>query len=104
MTAYKEPGIEARRAAATQARAKALAGLKAKPPVDPAVLAERLAKARAREQAQAEKREAVRASREVARAAKAEKAEAFASASELTEADRKAARDARYAARKGRKK
>ncbi|SFF94758.1 hypothetical protein SAMN05518801_10469 [Novosphingobium sp. CF614] len=111
MAGYKEPGFQDRVAAAEQARAKALARLKAKPPVDPAVLAERAAKARAREAAQAEKRAAAKAEREARQAAELAKAEERARETELpppppelTEAERKAARDARYAARKARRK
>lgn len=111
MAGYKEPGFDARRNAASEARAKALAALKAKAPIDPAVQAERVAKAAAREKAQAEKRQAVKEAREAEAAARIAKAEqdALAAAAaapppELTEAERKAARDARYAARKARRK
>ena len=46
MAGYKEPGFQDRVKAAAEARAKALARLKAKPPVDPDVLAARAARAR----------------------------------------------------------
>lgn len=98
MAGYKEPGFQERVAAAAKARERALARLKAKPPVDPAVLAERAAKAREREAARAQ-RAAERA--EARRLAETEKATAI--PSEPTEAERKAARDKRYAARKARK-
>lgn len=111
MTGYKEPGFADRVAAATAARAKALARLQAKPAIAPEVLAERAAKAAQRDAAQAEKRAAALAQREAKRAAqlasKQERLAADQSAAakpELTEAERKAARDARYAARKARKK
>jgi hypothetical protein len=111
MAGYKEPGFQDRVKAAAEARAKALDRLKAKPAADPAVLAERAARAAEREAAKAEKREAAKAEREAKLAAQAAKAEqeaeaakAAAPAPELTEAERKAARDARYAARKARKK
>lgn len=107
MAGYKAPDFRDRVAAATQARAKALAQLQAKPALDPAVQAERAAKAVEREAAKAQKREALQAEREAGRAAKLAKAEAERLAMakpELTEAERKAARDARYAARKSRKK
>ncbi len=55
MAGYKEPGFEDRLKAAAAARAKALAHLKAKPPVDPAMLAERAAKAAKREEQRAGK-------------------------------------------------
>ncbi|MEO6091810.1 MAG: DUF6481 family protein [Novosphingobium sp.] len=118
MAGYKEPGFQDRTAAAAKARAKALEQLQAKPPADPAVLAERAAKAREREAAQTEKRAAMQREREAkiaARIAKAaeleaeaarlkEEAESRLPPPELTEAERKEARDARYAARKARKK
>ncbi len=112
MAGYKAPGFEERVAAASQARAKALAKLQQKPAVDPAVLAERAAKAAEREAAQAEKRQAQLAEREAKRLAKIEEDRLAAEAAEaakpvpkpeLTDAERKAARDARYAARKARK-
>ncbi|TCM20444.1 hypothetical protein EDF56_102105 [Novosphingobium sp. PhB165] len=98
MAGYKEPGFQDRVAAASAARAKALAQLKAKPAVDPAVLAERAEKAREREELRA-KRAAERA--EAKRIAEAAKAAAI--VVPPTEAELKAARDARYAARKARK-
>lgn len=118
MAGYKEPGFQDRVAAAAEARAKALARLQAKPPVAPEVLAERAAKARERDIAQAEKRAAALAEREAKKAeqlAKAEEqrlvAEAEALAAmppppkpEMTDEERKALRDAKYAARKARKK
>jgi hypothetical protein len=109
MAGYKEPGFQDRVAAAAKARETALAKLKAKPPVDPAVMAERAAKALEREAALAQ-RAAERA--EAKRLAEEEKAAAAAAAAEeaarnvvpeLTEAERKQARDAKYAARKARK-
>ncbi|MEO0031495.1 MAG: hypothetical protein RIS94_1253 [Pseudomonadota bacterium] len=104
MAGYKEPGLEARRNAAAEARTKALQALKAKPALDPAVVAERIAKAEAREKLQAEKREAAKAKREQEAAEKAAAAAAAAPPPPPTEAERKAARDARYAARKARAK
>ncbi|MEJ5979468.1 DUF6481 family protein [Novosphingobium sp. PS1R-30] len=109
MQGYKEPGFQERAAAARQARNTALAGLRAKPPVDEAALMQSQARRLAKEAAAAEKRIAARASREQARLDKQESvrlaAEAAAAAQPkvLTEAERKAARDARYAARKSRK-
>lgn len=112
MAGYKDLDFNERRAAAQQAREKALAKLKARPPVDEAEQARRRAEREAREAAEAEKRLAAKQARlEAAEAAKAEQAraqeEATAAASrtaELTEEERKAARDARYAARKKRAK
>ena len=102
MTGYKEPGFEARRAAAASAREHALAKHKARTPLDPAVQAERIAAAEAREKLQAEKRELLKAKKAQELAEKAERAAKVAPA--LTDAERKAARDAKYAARKARKK
>ena len=97
-----------RAAQAAQAKEKALEQLRSKPPVDEAVAAERLAAGREREAAKAEKAAAKKAERKsVADAAAAETAaEAAAEAAANTpksEAELKAARDARYAARKKRK-
>ena len=111
MAGYKEPSFQDRVAAATDARAKALARLQARPALDPAVQAAREAKAREREAVQAEKRKADQDKREAQRAEQRVKAQELAEAAttsgakpQLTEAERKAARDTRYAARKSRKK
>lgn len=109
MQGYKEPGFQERAAAAHRARSKALVGLRAKPPLDEAELARRNAARLAKEAVAAERRAAARQAREDARIAKVERAREAAAAAAaalpkvLTEADRKAARDARYAARKSRK-
>ena len=85
---------------AAKAREKALAKLKAKPPLDPKVVAERVERQKQREAREAEKAEAKRAEREERAAEKAAKEAASAplSAEEL-----KARRDAKYAARKARR-
>ena len=93
---------------AAEAKRKALDKLKSKPPADPAVAEARAEAARQREAKAEEKRaakaEAARAAEEAKAAEAAKSAEAAASAPKaLTEAERKAARDARYAARKSRK-
>jgi hypothetical protein len=115
VASFKNPTFQDRVAAAGKAKQKALDKLKAKAPVDEAVLAERRQAWEAREQAVADERAAK--ARALA-AAKAEKAAAKAAeladaeaAAELkaarlkpaSAADMKAARDARYAARKARK-
>jgi hypothetical protein len=97
---FKDPSFQDRINSAAQARDKALAKLKAKPPLDEAVIAERKARQEQREAREAEKAEARRAAREEEAAAKAAKA---AVPPPKTEAELKAARDARYAARKARK-
>jgi len=106
MTGYREPGFQDRVAAAGKARAGALARLKARAPLDPAVVAGRLAKAQARETAQAlawAQRAETHAMAQLAKAAAIAQAVIQAAVPPVTEADLKAARDARYAARKARK-
>jgi hypothetical protein len=104
MVAYTNPGFQERTALAQQARQKALDQLRAKPPVDEAVLAERNAARLVREQAEAEARAARHAAREQAKADKRAKAsEAAVAPAAPTEEERRIARDARYAARKQRK-
>jgi peptidoglycan hydrolase CwlO-like protein len=105
MSSYRDPAFQDRMAASADARKKALDRLKAKPPIDPAVVAAKLAAAEAKEAAQAEKRAAKKLAAEEAAAAKAEaalKAKPV-EAPKPTEAELKAARDRRYALRKARK-
>ena len=86
---------------AAEAKQKALEKFKSRPPVDEKLAAQRLAAAERREAARAEKAAAKKAE------AEAKAAEAAAKAVRLappTAAEMKAARDARYAARKNRKK
>ena len=116
MTSYNEPSFQQRVADAAKAKEKALARLRSKPPVDEKVLAERKAAALKREAAKAEKIAAKKAAEQAsadAAAQAAAEAEALALAAaeavranapaQPTEAERKAARDARYASRKKRK-
>ncbi|RSY88640.1 hypothetical protein DAH66_04060 [Sphingomonas koreensis] len=110
MAAYREPGFEERAALAARAKSAALARLRARPPIDEAERAARAARALQRETAAEEKRAAKRMTREAAAALKriataeiSAVEDTQANATGTTEADRKAARDARYAARKGRK-
>ena len=102
MASYKDPSFQERTALAQAARAKALALLAAKPAPDPALAAERQAARLAREAASAEKSAARKAALAQAKADKAEAAKAAVKAVP-TEAELKAARDERYAARKKRK-
>ncbi len=105
MKRYKEPDFQTRIAAAGRARDEALAILKAKPPIDEATLAARAAKQAAKDAAAQEKRRLARQAADEAKAAKrAQAAEAAAKSVKpvLTEAERKAERDARYLARKKR--
>jgi hypothetical protein len=105
MRSFKNPSFQDRIGSAAEAKKKALDNLRSKPPPDEKRVAERQAARLRREAAAAAKREARKTADQAAREAKAAGQEAqAAAASELpTEADRKAARDARYAARKGRK-
>lgn len=111
MPGYKNPDFNERIAAARAAKQSALDKLRDKPAPDPAVIAERQAARAARDAAAAERRAARQ------RAAEAAKLEVTAlpaaeTSSEATrpekpqpsEAERKAARDARYAARKARRR
>jgi hypothetical protein len=112
---FKEPSFQDRVASAGKARQKALEQLKAKPPVDEAVMAERRRAREVREQALAEERaakaqaiaaaKAEKAAQKAAALAEAEAAAALKAArlKPASSAEMKAARDARYAARKARK-
>lgn len=106
MAAYKDHSFEERTARAQEARAKALALLANRPPVDEAVVAQRREAQLAKEAAAAEKSAARKAAIAQAKADKVAAAEAAAAVpikTGPTEAELKAARDERYAARKKRK-
>ena len=116
MPAFNDTSFQDRVSSAAKAKQKALDQLKARPRVDEAVLAERRKAWEAREQALADERAAKAkaiavASAEIAAADAAALAEAEAAAAlkaarlkPASPAEMKAARDARYAARKARKK
>jgi hypothetical protein len=110
MAAYRAPDFNERTALARQAKQKALDKLRAVPVASEAELAERRATRLKREEAEAEKRTIRDAEKRAASEAIAIAAEAAARAREAaivpekSEADRKVDRDARYAARKNRKK
>ncbi len=112
MVAYKAPDFNQRAEAARTAKQRALELLRDKPAQDPAVVAARQAAREAKDAAEAERRAAKRAAEEQAKADKKAAAEAAAEAAKPppkkevvvpTAAEMKAARDARYAARKARK-
>ena len=105
MPPFKDPSFQDRAASAAQARQRALDKLKARPQIDPAVLEERKAAQALRDADAAKAREEKKAAREREKAERRERAAAAAPAPrvELSEAEKKAARDARYAARKARK-
>ena len=103
------PTFQERAALAAGAKQKALEKLRERPVVDEAVLAERRAARLVREAAEAEVRSAKRAAREQAAVEKAARTaellaekQAHKVRAVATEADRKLARDMRYAARKKR--
>jgi Family of unknown function (DUF6481) len=103
MASYKDPTFQERTALAQAARAKALAKLAAKPAPDAELMEQRKAARLAREAAAAEKSAARKAAIAQAKADKAAAALA-AVVTPPSEAELKAARDERYAARKKRKK
>jgi len=108
--AYKDPGFNDRIASAAKAKRAALEKLKARPPIDEVQLAARIAAREAKEAAAAQKRaekaaERARIAAEKAEAKRlAEEAAAARKKPELSEAEKKALRDARYAARKQRRR
>lgn len=103
----KEPDFQERIGRAAEAKKKALDALRARPAVDPEVLAQARAAHEARKAAQAEahaeKKAAQLALKQAKIAEAAEKVKPAYKPTLPTEAERKAARDARYAARKSRK-
>ncbi len=109
MKGYNEPSHHDRLAAAAKAKDKALAKLKAVPKPDEAELAARAARRVEREAKAEAKRKATREARQekqrLAQEAReeAKREQAKANPPKRTEAELKAARDARYAARKNRK-
>ena len=108
MKSFKDSSFDNRAAQAAEAKQKALDRLRSRPPIDPAVLAERQAAQLKREAAENEKRAARKAAEQAAKDEKAAQAAAAAAKlaavkPERTEEERKLARDARYAARKARR-
>lgn len=113
MAGYKVPDFNERAAASRAARQTALDKLRDKPVADPAVIAERQAAKAAREAAATERRAARQREAEAAKAAKAaaeappvveKPAPPVPKGPVLDAAALKAERDARYAARKARKR
>jgi hypothetical protein len=112
MKAYTNTTFQDRASQAAEAKQRKIEMLRKKPPVDRAAEEARVASQARREAAEAEKRANRKAAEEAAKQAAldekkaAEDAEAERLAKikpELTEEERKAARDARYAARKARR-
>lgn len=101
---FKDPSFQDRIGSAAKAKKKALDQLRSKPPLDEKIVAERQAKRLEREAREAQKAAAKKAARQAAKDGKATEAAAKAAIPPTpTDAERKAARDARYAARKARK-
>ncbi|MDC8753121.1 DUF6481 family protein [Erythrobacter sp. sf7] len=109
MNGYNAPSFQERAAASLQAKEKALAKLKAAPQLDAAELALRAKRRVEREALAAAKAAKVRQQREEKQRladeqrAESKAAKIKAALPKRTEAELKAARDARYAARKSRK-
>lgn len=103
MTSFKHPSFQDRASQAAAEKKKALEQLRLRPEPDEEGVAQRKAAAERREAVQAEKAAAKKATVIAAAQSRAE-AKGMAAAPVPTEADRKAARDARYAARQARKK
>ncbi|MBA3667155.1 MAG: hypothetical protein H0W65_05485 [Sphingomonas sp.] len=104
MKSNHNPSLEDRLAGAAKSRQKALDALRSKPPVDEKVVAARHEARLKRDAAHAEKRNAKSTEAAAAKQAKAHvAAEAATVPAPSTGAELKAARDARYAARKTRK-
>jgi hypothetical protein len=104
MKSYKEPPFQDRVGRAADAKRKALDQHRAKPALDERTVAARVAAGLRREAAATEKRVSRKAAEQAAMDEKiAAAAERASIKPPLTEAERKAARDARYAARKNRR-
>ena len=107
MSSYKEPSFQERTALANKAKQAALEQLRTKPPLDEAVVAERREAAQARDLAQATAREEKKRARAIEKSQKQDRAAEISKAAIATppsEEEQKAARDAKYAARKNRKR
>jgi len=102
MTSFKDPSFQDRAGQAAQAKKKALEQLRLRPPPDEKTLAERKAAHVRRQTAKAQKAETKKAAAKAGADSKVEVA-AKPAAPVPTETERKAARDARYAARKNRR-
>lgn len=105
MASFKQPSFQDRLALAASVKQAALEKLRAKPPVDEAVLAERRKAAELREAAQLKAREEKRAAKALEIAQKKELAAEAAASGEKkapakTPEELKQIRDAKYAARK----
>jgi hypothetical protein len=105
MKGYKEPGFQDRAATTARAKSNSLQKLKDAPKPDEAALAARIARQQERDAKAAAKRAEKQQARllEQERLAEAKRDREKPAAPALSESEAKAARDARYAARKKRK-
>ena len=105
MKGYKEPGFQDRAATSARAKSTALQKLKDAPKLDEAELAARVARQQERDAKAAAKRAEKQQARllEQERLAEVKREREKPGVPALSEAEAKAARDARYAARKKRK-
>ena len=103
MTSFKHPSFQDRAGQAAAEKKKSLDWLRLRPEPDELVIADRKTASARRDAAQAEKAAATKEAAHATTRSKAE-AKAKAAASVSTEADQKAARNARYAARQARNK
>jgi hypothetical protein len=104
MSSFKDPSYQDRVGQSAKAKKKALDQLRSRPPRDATIIADRTSAALRRDAARREKALAKQASATGAAEAKAAEAAAIAAVpAPPTDAERKAARDARYAARKNRR-
>jgi hypothetical protein len=97
---FKNPTFQDRIGSAAEAKKKALEQLRARPPADPRKVAERQAAAAEKQARAVQKAAEKKAAQQAVKDAKAAEA---AAPPPRTEAERKAERDARYAARKARR-
>jgi hypothetical protein len=102
MTSFKHPSFRDRARQAADAKKRALSQLRLRPELDAETIAKRKAAAAEREEDRARKSIAKKVATEEAAQAKA-RARAKAAEPIPTETERKAARDARYAARQARR-
>jgi hypothetical protein len=99
MMSYKDSSFQVRASQAAEAKKKALEQLRSRSPLNARVMAERKAASVARETARADRV----ATKKATEAAAVEASAKAATPPPLTEAERKARRDTRYAVRKRRK-
>ena len=105
MSGYKHPTFQDRIGRAAEAKQKALDKLRSRPARDETAIALRVAAGLRRDAAAMDKRTARKAAEEASHAEKVAAATKLAAIKPPpTEAERKAARDARYAARKSRRR